>query len=112
LGVQVIHIYNYIIILLKQIEEVKVEKKVEKKAVVKVEVKKGDNRYFGLKGTVPPLSFAKRTRVSKRTTLFCCRLNGRHPLPRPPPHIGCGHSYNVYLFLSSHLVFLLSVSYR
>ena len=27
-----------------QIEEVKVEKKVEKKAVVKVEVKKGDNR--------------------------------------------------------------------
>jgi hypothetical protein len=30
---------------------VKVEKKVEKKAVVKVEVKKGDNRYFGLTGT-------------------------------------------------------------
>jgi hypothetical protein len=31
---------------------VKVEKKVEKKAVVKVEVKKGDNRYniLGLKG--------------------------------------------------------------
>jgi hypothetical protein len=38
--------YNYVIILLTQIEEVKVEKKVEKKAVVKVEVKKGDNRYF------------------------------------------------------------------
>ncbi len=27
------------------------EKKVEKKAVVKVEVRKGDNRYFGIKGT-------------------------------------------------------------
>jgi len=63
-----------------------VEKKVEKKAVVKVEVKKGDNRYsiLGLKGqnhkvvdfrklTVPPISFAKRIRVSKRTTLYCCR---------------------------------------
>ena len=31
-------------LLALQIEEVKVEKKVEKKAVVKVEVKKGDNR--------------------------------------------------------------------
>jgi hypothetical protein len=81
LGVQVVFIYKNKIFLLTQIEEVKVEKKVEKKAVVKVEVKKGDNRYFRLKGTeshdvdfreltVPLISFVSGTRVSERITLF------------------------------------------